>query len=220
MLSTLFSAEAFVYAALLFYVLGFLFRDELWLRGLILIGTGFYVIYYFYAADRPLWDAIVTSSILGIVNLWMICVVVMERTTFSMSPDQAQLYVHFQNLNPGQFRRLIKKGQILIAESEVTLSKENESLEEFFFIFDGNSKITKLGDTTEVSGARFIGEVAFLKGTSASATVTIDKGSRYVSWSHENLRKLMTKSPNLSNGLLALLNLDMAGKVASSQPVK
>ena len=66
------SAGVFVNLALLFYVLGFLARDEIWLRGLILIGTAFYLIYYYYAADTPLWDAIFASGVLGLANIYMI----------------------------------------------------------------------------------------------------------------------------------------------------
>jgi len=90
-LASLWTAEIFVYAALLFYVLGFLFRDELWLRGLLFVGTIFYIIYYYYAASNPLWDAILTSSILGVVNVAMIGVVIWERTKFTMSSDQASI---------------------------------------------------------------------------------------------------------------------------------
>jgi len=52
----LWSAGSFVYLALMFYVLGSLVRDELWLRVLILTGSFCYVIYYIYAPERPLWD--------------------------------------------------------------------------------------------------------------------------------------------------------------------
>jgi len=61
-LASLWSAEIFVYGALLFYVLGFLFRDELWLRGLLFVGTIFYILYYYFAAQSPLWDAILRPT--------------------------------------------------------------------------------------------------------------------------------------------------------------
>lgn len=218
MLSYLLSAEALVYAALLFYAMGFLFRDELWLRGLLFIGTVFYILYYYYAAQSPLWEAIITSSILGVINISMIAVVALERTTFAMGADTAALYGHFSNLSPGQFRRIMKQGTMMVAEKDETISVEGEPLDHFYFVYDGQSKITKRGLTTKVPVGHFIGEVAFLKGVPATATVTVAKGSRYVIWQQSKLRQLMKKSPNLSNGLLALLNMDLAGKVATSQP--
>ena len=219
LLSYLLSAEALVYAALFFYVLGFLFRDELWLRGLLFAGTMFYILYYYYAAESPLWEAIITSSILGLVNLWMIVVVILERTTFSMTADTAALYGHFQTLTPGQFRRMIKVGKHLEAEKAEILCQEAKPLNQLYFIYDGHAEITKRGVATPVPVGHFVGEVAFLKGSSATATVRVEKGSRYLAWTHADLQRVMQKSPNLRNGLLALLNIDMAGKIASSQPV-
>ncbi len=219
MLSFLMSAEALVYAALLFYVLGFLFRDELWLRGLLFIGTMFYILYYYHAADSPLWEAIITSSILGFVNIAMISVVVFERTTFGMGADSAVLYGYFKNLSPGQFRKMMKQGSMHIAQKDETLAVEGETLNTFYFVFEGHSIITKRGISTDVPVGHFIGEVAFLKGGPATATARVQKGSRYVAWTHRDLKTLMKKSPNLSNALLALLNMDMAGKVGRSQPV-
>ena len=40
------SAGMFVHLALLFYILALLAREELLLRGLLMIGTVFYIIYY------------------------------------------------------------------------------------------------------------------------------------------------------------------------------
>jgi len=214
------SAEMLVYGALLFYVLGFLFRDELWLRGLLFIGTMFYILYYYHAADSPLWEAIITSSILATVNIAMIAVVMWERSTFGMGADSAVLYGYFKNLSPGQFRRIMKQGTLVIAESDETLTSEGEPLDRFYFVFEGQSNITKRGNSTDVPTGHFIGEVSFLKGGPATATARVTKGSRYVMWTHKDLKQLMKKSPNLSNALLALLNMDMAGKVGRSQPVE
>jgi len=62
--------------------------------------------------------------------------------------------------------------------------------------------------------------VAFLTGSRASASVRFEQGARYVVWEHAALQALMEKAPNLSNALLARLNLDMAGKVAVSFPMR
>lgn len=216
--SLLISAELFVYVALLFYVLGFLFRDELWLRGLLFIGTFFYILYYYFAADTPLWDAIITSGILGLVNIVMIGVVILERTTFAMNAETAELYSYFSNLSPGQFRRIMKRGQQQVSGEAQTLCREGETLDRLYFVVDGTVYITKGAKRSLVSDGSFVGEVAFLRGTPASATVDIGPGTTYVVWEHDVLRALMAKSPNLANALLAKFNMDLAGKVARSHP--
>jgi len=165
LLSAIWSVEAFVYLAFVFYVLGFLFRDELWMRGLLLGGTFFYVLYYFYAPANPLWDAIFTSTIMGVVNIAMITIVIAERTTFTMSQDKAAIYAHFSNLSPGQFRRVIKRGDTCVAKTKERLCVGGDPLHDLFFIVAGDAEITKRGETITVSAGRFVGEVAFLRGT-------------------------------------------------------
>lgn len=214
------SPEALVYIAFLFYVLGFLFRDELWMRGLLLAGTAFYVLYYYFAPVNPLWDAILTSSIMGVVNVAMIIVVVAERTTFTMSEDKAAIYAHFANLSPGQFRRVIKRGDTRVADRTERLCTAGDHLDALCFIVHGDAEITKRGETITVPPGRFVGEVAFLRGTPASATVDVPKGAIYVKWDHRKLRALMKKSPNIHNAMVARFNLDLADKVATSQPIR
>ena len=96
-----------VYVALAFGVMGFLARDELHWRGLMLAATGFYLCYYFFIAESPLWDAFIANSLLGLVNLSMIFVVIVERSTFGMSREKIDLFRMFPLLTPGQFRKLI-----------------------------------------------------------------------------------------------------------------
>ncbi len=62
----------------------------------------------------------------------------------------------------------------------------------------------------------FIGEVAYLKKTPASATVVAKAGSHYISWSHDELRKIVTRHDTLRQSLGNLLSADLALKVANS----
>ena len=64
-----------VYIAFVLDMAGFLARDELWLRTLMLAASALYLIYYYFVTDVPLWDAIRTNAALAAVNLIMIGVV-------------------------------------------------------------------------------------------------------------------------------------------------
>ena len=62
-------ASTLIHLGALLYILGFLVRDELLLRLLVLGGSGLYILYYFLFPATPLWDAIITSLILGVANI-------------------------------------------------------------------------------------------------------------------------------------------------------
>lgn len=216
--SYLWSASIFVNLALLFYVLGFLARDELWLRGLILTGTGFYLLYYYYIADTPLWDAILASAVLGLANLSMICVIVLERTSRFMSSDERGLYKSFHTLNPGQFRQVMKYARGEVLKSDTRLAVEGVHSEYLVFVVSGDVSLAVGDGRLGLVVPCFVAEVGFLLERPASATVTARAGTQVLRWKAADIRRLMRRKPELSNAMVALFNLDLARKVARSVP--
>ena len=216
----IFSAGILVQFALLFYCLGFLARDELWLRGFLLTGTFFYILYYYFINDTPLWEAIFTSSILGAVNLSMIFVLIMERTTLAMSDEMTAAYQSFSTLTPGQFRRIMKEGHFITTKSEIEICHEGKKLHHLFLIISGDLFLEKSGQRRLIKAPMFIGEIAFLRGRKASATVSLAAGTHYVVLEHDKLKALMVKSTPLSNALTALFSLDLADKVERGMPIE
>lgn len=211
------TASAFVHLALLFSVLGFLFRDELYLRSLLLLGTIFYLLYYYFSQGAPLWDAIFSSSVIFAVNLIFILLILRERYLISLTHEETILYHSLGSFTPGQFRKIMKiaKWQSRISPSIVTY--EDQSCDRLFYVLEGEVTIIKQGESFSRNGNMFIGEVGFMLGIPASATVTISANTNYVEWRTEDLTKLFSKSQNIENAFKALFNFDLAKKVAVSR---
>lgn len=208
-----------VYMAFVFDFFGFLARDELILRLLMLAASVLYLFYYYHVADVPLWDAILTNAVLGGANLAMIVVVVLERTTFSMSPETATLFRQFPMLTPGQFRKLLKCAREVVAAEPVSLTREGAPVAQLWYVHDGAVRIGKAGRETRVESAMFVGELAFLSGAAASASVLAEPGARYLEWDAAALRTLTRKSPKLNVALQAQFNADLVRKVTRSAPL-
>lgn len=217
-ISYLFSAAVFVQLALLCYVLGLLTRNELLMRVLILVGTAFYIIYYYFISSAPLWDAILTSMVIGAANIWVICAILIERTTFTMSPKMVALYRSFPTFNPGQFRKIMKTAQWVIAEEDTQITKAGVHLDHLFMVVSGNMVLRRDGVASHIGPGHFVGEISYLIGGPASADVFAEKGTEYVFWERSLLAKQTKKSLALSNALDALLNRDVARKLAISRP--
>ena len=217
-LSYFVTASIFAHLALLFYVLALLARRELVLRGLLLIGTGFYLLYYFNIADAPLWDAIWASVGIAAANLFMIGVILRERSTFGMSTEMLGLYASFPTMNPGQFRTVMKMADWISAREETVICTEGEEPDFLFLISKGTMMLKRDGKQVSVGAGNFIGEISFLIDGPARADVVATQGTDYVRWDRQGLSKLMEKSPRLSNALTALLNKDVARKLSVSWP--
>lgn len=211
---------ALVYIALAFQATGFIARDELILRILVLTGTFFYLAFYRATMDENTSiHAIIASGVLGVVNLGMIILLIFERTTFAMSDEMEEIYQSFPTLNPGQFRKVMAAGVMKEAKPGKVLVTDGAPLDRLILVTKGQVNIAK-GDSEYQSDARvFIGEVSFLREGSASATVSVSKDAKYVEWHHDDLRKMMSQSHAMDNALTALFGAELAGKVENAMPI-
>ncbi|SHG97954.1 Crp/Fnr family transcriptional regulator [Marivita hallyeonensis] len=217
--SQFFSAEFFVHVALFFYVWGLLARNELWLRLLILAGTFCYIVYYYYVSEAPLWDAIWASSVIGVTNLFMIGVILHERSTLGMNATMLALYASFPTLNPGQFRRIMKHADWVTAEAETRICTRGVRPDSLYLVSAGQMHLFRDGTDAWIGPGNFIGEISFLIDGPATADVIAQKGTEYVRWDRAKLKALMDKSPRISNAISALFNKDIARKLSVSTPV-
>lgn len=213
-------AALLVFAAFAFKLLGFLARDELLLRLLILTGTLLNIVYFFIVADRPLWEAILTNGLLASANILMIGIVLSERVTWSMTPDILRLYRMFPLMSPREFRKLLKAATLEDIKERRVLVRQGEHPDRLFFIVEGTVAIHKNNEVVHAGPKLFIGEIAFLTGDPASATVAMEGSGSVMVWNATKLEKLLEKTPNLKAALVGHLNMDLAQKVAASQPVQ
>ena len=214
------SAAILVQIAFIFYSLGFLARDELWLRCLLLTGTCFYLLYYYNIEETPLWDAIITSGILGLINMGMIILLVFERTTFAMDEQTAKTYTSFDTLSPGQFRKVMKLATTIHADEDTKLSDQDSPIDHLYLVTDGAAKVEKSGTGRVLSAPLFLGEIGFLLDGKASASVTVQKGGTYTYWSASDLRHLMDGTPAIRNAMISLFSRDLADKLGRSAPAE
>ncbi|MDO6734286.1 cyclic nucleotide-binding domain-containing protein [Octadecabacter sp. 1_MG-2023] len=178
----------------------------------------FYILYYYFISDTPLWDAIWASAIIGFANIWMIGVILLERTTLGMSPKMVELYRSFPTLYPGQFRKLIKTADWITAGEDTQISKAGTHLDSLFLVASGNMILLKDGANALIGPGHFVGEISYLIDGPASADVIAPKGIEYIRWDRSILAKQTKRSPAISNALVALFNRDIAVKLAVSRP--
>ncbi|MEL6751570.1 MAG: cyclic nucleotide-binding domain-containing protein [Pseudomonadota bacterium] len=217
-MNTLFAQQSdwFVHAAAGLYVVAFLIRDQMWLRAIVLVGTIFYIGYYYLAPETPLWAAIWWSLALMVANLVSFLRLALDRTTFAMSDSERRVYTSLGRLRPGEFRKLSAIAQWRDLDAPLVLTKEGEANTQLHFIASGSCTLTKKGRTLHHAAPGFIGEVAYLLGRKASATARAEAGSKLVSWDQTALNKLLKRNPAIRVALHDILNLDMANKVAAS----
>lgn len=206
----------YIGAALLLIAYGI--RDELRLRVMIIVATFAYIAYYWILPSGPLWEPIITSVLMVGVNFWVLGQIMLERTTFRLSDDEKQLFDAFENLSPGQFRRILQLAHWHRADDPdgTLLTREAEPSGSLFYIFAGIISVEKHGRQFRLPEGNFVGEVAYVLNRKTSATTVAPEAVRYVEWDSDALRALGRRHPNLSNALNALLTRDLAKKLNAS----
>lgn len=209
-------ASAISAAAITFYVVGFLFRNQIALRLLVICGSSCYIVYFSVAADQPLWAAMFGSSLIILANLFTLSGLLLSRAAFSVPRDLRHVRDAMGEIEPGLFRRLMRAGRLETLEVETVLTREGQRPTELFFVLSGRLRLHKRGGAIDLSEPCFIGEIAWLLGAPASATVTASPGAEIARWSVPSLRRAVGRSPRLDVALQALIAQDMARKVAAA----
>jgi hypothetical protein len=205
-----------VHVGSILYLICFLFRDQLLLRSFAIAGDVAFVLYYFNVADEPLWGAIFWNIPTIGINLAMIALILRDSGTARFSENELKFYGRLPSIEPRDFRKLLRAGKWVTAQNSEVLTREGEKPDNIYFVLDGEVDVDKGGRKIPVEPGIFVGEIAFLSDRPATATVTVPTGSTYYSWSRAALQKARDKDQALAGAIGAILNSDLAGKLARS----
>lgn len=202
-----------VHLAALTYLVCFLFRDQVYLRAFAIIGDGLYALFYLGTIEDPLW-AMAYSLLNMVVNIVMISRLLHDRRERPLDDQALLLYQQFTGMTPGDFRRLLARGHWMEIDAPTRLCEEGQGLERLYYVVAGEITITRSGREIPAIAPRFIGEIAWLQKTPATATVSVAAGSRVIWWPATVLTELTTRHEGLRQSLAGLISSDLARKVA------
>lgn len=203
---------------LVFKFAGFAMRDELWLRVLVISGLCCDALFYAVRSE-PVPQSVAANLLLMSVNLCLVLLIMTERTTWRMSPDDRTLYASFPTLTPGQFRRLKRIMRRETAAPGTPLTLEGKPVDDLMLVYSERIEIEKSGASFPIAGPAFVGEVALLTGNVSSASVRLPEGGTVLRMPLDELKARMARAPALSNAMVALFGQELARKVADSVPM-
>lgn len=169
----------------------------------------------YYHPEAPLWGAIYGSFLIMGANLIGLGHILYSRLPIGIPANQWPIFKALEGLEPGEFRQLMSLGAMQFADKSIRLTEEAAEVESLYFAISGDLNGDKGGRSFKMYAGEFIGEVSFMLGGKATASVTIEKGGVYYEWRKDKLRKVLENQPRLSQAFEALIGRDMAKKVAS-----
>jgi hypothetical protein len=207
--------ELAAHAASILTTIAYLVKDILWLRVLTVFACIAGIIFNYYAPATPLWVVIYWNLLFLVINLVQIGIIVKERREVSFTEEEQELYeTLFKNFAPFEFMKLLRVGRWLEAKKEQVLAVEQKQLEEVMLIYNGHVEVEAEGQTiAQLKDGSFIGEMSFITGGAATATVKALEPTRYLSWSKEDLRKLLKRNPSMRFAMQTVLSTDLTKKL-------
>jgi hypothetical protein len=207
------------HASNLMAFLAFLLRDQLHLRVMMALSLFLQGLYYYAIPGGPFFDPLFWKVVSFVANTIMIVLVFGGRLDFGIPADLRGLFEKISVLSPGQFRKLVKQSKRTVF-SDGPLLVEGQKPRQLHYLLRGFAEITKGQSRHKISSGVFLGEVAFLNSTAASATVHLGEDAECVSWDSAELRSLMAKDKSIDIAMRGIFNHDLASKVANSVPLK
>mgnify|MGYP001803354183 CR=1 FL=1 len=202
------------------YVVGFLFRDQIYTRLLVVVGSVFNIIYNLSAGEVPLWDAAIGASLIalssfqGILRLWW------SRAVWAIPEDERDIFKTIGYVEPGLLRQLLRAADKIETAETAILVQEGKDVHELWYSVAGEIVLKREGqESATILAPGFVGEIAWLTDGAASATVVAKPGSVLLRWRKEDLRQRVRRSQRLENALDALIAKDLATKLAKSHPI-
>ncbi|MGB0554553.1 MAG: cyclic nucleotide-binding domain-containing protein [Alphaproteobacteria bacterium] len=204
---------AFLLTAISFYL-----KDILLLRFLAIVSALVGIGYNYFLPVGPLWLPIFWLGVFTAINLWRIVGILAERYSIQFNEDEQELYeTIFKDFSPVEYMKLIRIAEWRDAAEGLVFASEGEAVDGLRLLFSGEVSVAR--DGNEIGRARdgaLIGEMSFIQGGDASATVTAAVPCRYVFWPEEALRGLLRRNPNIDVAMKHVFSLDLTRKLTGS----
>lgn len=203
---------AYVVIAVSYYL-----TNIFWLRVLAVIGLALEVV-YFALVSSDLYTGIAWSVIFIAINAYQLCWLVRDRMRLRLPPEEKSVLRRvLTGLDDVQISQLLDVSQWRQLSAGAQLMRESQNVDELYFLFSGRFGVEVGGKrVAHLESGSFAGEVAFLTGQPATASVVVEQPSRVLAISRERLIKLCKSDNQVAGVIHQLLGRDLANKLRTA----
>jgi hypothetical protein len=198
----------------------YLLKDILWLRLLTILSCFAGIAFNFIVPTTPLWTVIYWNILFAIINIVQVAIIIKQRSGVHFTEEEKELHeTLFKNFAPFEFMKLMRVGQWLEAKQGEILATEKKPIDSMMLIYNGMVGVESEGkEVARLKDGNFIGEVSFITGGAATATVKALQPTRYVAWPKEAISQLLNRNPSMRFAMQAMLSTDLSKKLMHRAP--
>ena len=202
-------------------MVAYLLRDILWLRFLTILscfaGIAFLTIV---PPKGPLWQPIWWNVVFAIINIVQIAIIIKERTGTHFTEEEKELHeTLFKKFAPFEFMKLMRIAEWRQVAPGEMVTTEGQKLDEVMMIYNGLLAVEVKGEKkAQLQDGHFIGELSFISGGTATATVRAIEPTRYIAWPKKEIDRLLTRNPSMHIAMQGMLTVDLSKKLTRRAP--
>jgi hypothetical protein len=198
----------------------YLLKDILWLRLLTILSCFAGIAFNYFVPATPLWTIIYWNVLFAIINVVQIGIIIKQRSGVHFTEEEKELHdTLFKNFAPFEFMKLMRVGKWLEAKQGEILATETKPIDSIMLIYNGLVGVESKGkEVAKLKDGNFIGEVSFITGGAATATVRALMPTRYVAWPKEAISRLLNRNPSMRFAMQAMLSTDLSKKLMRRAP--
>lgn len=198
----------------------YLLKDILWLRTLTILSCFAGIAFNYFVPATPLWTVIYWNVLFAVINVIQVAVIIKQRSGVHFTEEEKELHdTLFKNFAPFEFMKLMRVGQWLEAKQGQILATEQKPIDSIMLIYNGLVGVESKGkEVAQLKDGNFIGEVSFITGGAATATVKALQPTRYVAWPKEAISQLLNRNPSMRFAMQAMLSTDLSKKLMHRAP--
>ena len=187
-----------------------------WLRVTAVLGLSLEIV-YFQLSGGAMHTGIAWDVVFIAINAYQIYWLIADNRNLRMLEDAHLLRQGvFAGFSHAQLARLVKAGSWRTLEAGTTITNEGEPVSELVLICNGQASVEAQGHVVaHLRGGAFVGEMAFVSGKPASATVTVEHASRAFVFNMEKLRKIVATDELVAVAMHRVIGRDLADKLAA-----
>ena len=196
-------------------IISMMMRNMNWLRFFAIMAGTISAIYYFTLGDKVsmFWESIFT-----LVNLCQFLILQVENRRGRFSEEEAMFIQScLTGIERAHARRLVKLGAWSEVQENVTLIYEDTCPDLLKFVVSGRARIERNGKPVgEVGVGDFLGEMSYLTGKMATASVITTEPTRFLAFDRRTLRPHLEKNPEVRHALEASFNRNLVDKLTKA----
>ena len=166
----------------------------------------------------PLWLVLFWLAVYVCINVFRISTKLGETRKVRLNEEEAELRdTVFPEFTPVEFAKLMRIGAWRNVPAGATLTTQGQPVSEVSVIQSGHLTVEIDGRNIHtMKDGEIVGEMSFIGGNPATATVRTVEPTRYVAWQQPALRALLARNPAMSSAMRSVFSVELTRKLIES----